>query len=262
LKKKSKLCAAKLRDGSSCKNVAVEGELCGSHARKAATAAAAELEAPAGPSAAAAVDEADAFSASPPVGVSASATPVASLRGELRSGLMTEEIASLIKTNIVEGLQAVKNAWFTCTNCKHKNPISLADLGTRVNAAEKLLDQLDGKLRAESASVEQRLSEAQQKMREDLWSCTDAELELIILASHDGEPPPPMKETARKLAERILADPNVGSHTKEWFGANLTQAERELLGRCHFQLSNGWSAFPDPVYEVAEQVIEEASASV
>jgi hypothetical protein len=251
------LCSATLKDASPCGHVAVEGDLCGPHARKAAKAAA-EAEASGssagsnmGEAAASVVEESD-----PPNAEPGESVPVASLRGELRAGLMTEEVAGLIRDNIVAGLSSVKDAFVTCGKCKTRTPVSLPDLGTRVSAAEKLLDQLDGKLRAESASVEQKLSEAQLKAQQDLESLTDAELDLIVMASNDGEPAS-MKALARSLAVELLADAD--ADPKGWLAERLSATELDFLERV--SAHHYWGSFPSSLIELAAEVATGAVAA-
>ena len=218
-KTKNPTCLALLKDDSQCRSVAIRAGYCLPHAERVA----AEAEASGPPAASdtgevapvAEVIEPDVFESFPPVGTSAEPpVPVASLRGELRAGLMTEEIASLIRENIVAGLRAVKDQYVSCQHCGKRSPVQVADLGTRVNAAEKLLDQMDGRLKAENASVDQKMEAALRKVESDLASCTDAELQLIVLASHDGEPLS-MKETARKLARSSVHAPKEQAKNEE-----------------------------------------------
>jgi hypothetical protein len=251
LKKKPEhpLCAATLRNGSPCEHVAVEGDLCAPHARKAAKA---EAEGPLSPEKIDGAADPQAEEVLEPVAEPVEVVPVESLRGELRAGLVTSETVELIRSNIIAGLSAVKEPFMTCAHCHRRSPVQIADLATRVSAAEKLLDQLDGKLKAESATVDQRLEALQREAGRDMDSCSDADLVLLMMG--DGGELPSMKDTAHKLAKELLADRDAGS-PREWLSANLTESERELLGRVSFESGNGWSGFPERIYELAEQVV-------
>lgn len=274
---KKPTCEAVLRDGSRCRSVQVEtvggAGFCAPHAKRVAAEGNAAgpssvvdaVEEPAvstvvnGPDSGevpllTVAPESGPLTTDPPT----EATPVASLRGELRAGLVTSEVAELIRSNIVAGLAAFKDFYTTCPGCKHRHPVSAPDIGVRVNAAEKLLEALEGRLRQESATLDQKLDKARQKVQADLASCTDEELELMLLALHDGEPPSE-KETARELAEKLLADRAVG-HPREWLTENLSRPEQELLGRVAWARDCGWRGFEERVYELAEQVIAGASA--
>jgi hypothetical protein len=176
--------------------------------------------------------------------------PVASLRTELRAGLMTEEIAGLIRENLLAGLKAVKDQYVSCRKCGTRSPVAIADLGTRTNAAEKLLDQLDGKLRAESASVDQKLELAQRKAEQDIESCTDSDLSMILVASEAGEPES-MKATARRLAVELLADSE--ANPQGWLGERLSPAELAFLER--ISSHNYWGSFPSSLIDLAAEVV-------
>jgi hypothetical protein len=95
----------------------------------------------------------------------ANAEPIASLREALRDDLMTAEIAGLIKDSIVDALKASKSTFVTCERCHKRTSAVLPDLGTRMTAAVRLVEELEGKLVSAveaKLSVEQRRIEARQ----------------------------------------------------------------------------------------------------
>jgi len=252
---KHKLCTATLKDGSPCEHVAVTDDgLCSPCSKRAAkAAAAAELDA-SGPLEQPDMENAQDFSTEEPV----ESVPVESLRSELRAGLVTSQTVELIRANLIAGLSAVKEFFVTCPHCHKRHPAAAPDIGVRVSAAEKLLDQLDGKLKAEAATLDQKLAEARSKTQQDIASCSDAELELIVMAaSGDGEPPS-MKEAARELAEKLLdrreTDP------KSFVAKALSPNEAEFIARV--SSAGHWQHYPESVFELAEQVLADASASV
>ena len=85
-----------------------------------------------------------------------------SLRSErsLRETASTAEVASLVKDMLLDGLRASKTITANCTSCGKRQVIQLPDLGVRINAARGIIEELEGKQRAESSSSE-KLLEAQ-----------------------------------------------------------------------------------------------------
>lgn len=71
---------------------------------------------------------------------------IGNIRGQLRQDVSTEEVYELIRDSLVAALAATRESWMTCGSCKKKQPVVLPDLGTRVNAIDKLLNQTLGKI--------------------------------------------------------------------------------------------------------------------
>lgn len=109
---------------------------------------------------------------------------VESLRSELRSDLVTAEVASLIKSSLMDGLAATRDAYVACSHCGKKHLVTYPDAGVRVNAATKLLEEVEGKLAAQAESLEAKLSKATEKVQRNIEQCTQAEL-LLVIASGD-----------------------------------------------------------------------------
>jgi hypothetical protein len=72
---------------------------------------------------------------------------VASIRDALRTLVSTQEVADLLNETLVEGLKATKPRSVPCPSCGTSVKVELADLGTRVTAATKLLESIEGRLK-------------------------------------------------------------------------------------------------------------------
>jgi hypothetical protein len=247
------LCSATLKDGSACQSVAIEGGLCRPHLKKAA-AAEVEAEGPVqtpdiGRAADSAVEEAPAEEAEP--------VRVESLRAALREGTSTAEVASLMQQMLLDGLRASKDVYATCRKCGTRSPVSLPDISARISSARALVAELDGVLKAETQTVDQRLEVAQRKAEQDLASCTDAELTMIMLAGSSEEEHPSMKDIASKLAEKLLGRRN--ADPASFVAKALSPDEAEFLTRV--SSSSYWGQYPESMFELAERVLVEASAT-
>jgi hypothetical protein len=236
--------------------VAVEGELCSPHFRKAAAAA---QEACAGPSAASDVGDAasaDAVAEADPDTLEelapvdeAEPVRIESLRAALREGSSTAEVAELVRQMLLDGLRASKTLFHTCTKCGKKDPVTLPDLSTRISATRALVEELDGRVKSVPENDDPRAAALLQKSERSLASCTDEELEMIVLATHDGESPS-MKGTARRLATELLA--NADANPQGWLAERLSPAELEFLKRVSAR--HHWGSFPASLIELAEEV--------
>lgn len=101
---------------------------------------------------------------------------IGSLRAALREGASTTETAKLIEDLILDALRASKDHYATCVHCRKRTPVSLPDLGTRVKAAETLLNQLEGRLADGKAPQGDRIAELMRAIEHDITSATDEEL--------------------------------------------------------------------------------------
>ena len=106
---------------------------------------------------------------------------IESLRESLRSDLITSEVAELIRDQLLEGLRASKVSFATCPHCSHRHPIVLPDLATRINATQKLVEELEGKLQAQYESAEDKLDRASAALVKDRSQMSDAELARAII---------------------------------------------------------------------------------
>lgn len=130
-------------------------------------------------------------------------TPIASIRAALRGGLLTSETAEAIVDLILEALRATKSVYASCPSCGKRHPVSLPDLGSRVNAASQLLEQLEGRLKQEAVSADERAAAISSKAQDDLGSLTDDELALLLRAEN-GETYD-FKSDVAALARKVLA---------------------------------------------------------
>jgi hypothetical protein len=270
------LCSATLKNGQPCQSVATTPiGMCAGHARKAAEAAAAEAEALPGPSSvpdmgeAAAVSQPDSSSASSeadgfssPVGEgSGSLTAeepvrIESLRAALREGSSTVEVASLMQNMLLDGLRANKTIFSTCKKCGSRTPVDLPDLGTRISATRALIEELDGRVKQVSETADQQLDAARRKAEDDLASCSDAELAVIILAESAGTETPNPRELAQRLAKELLAHRGQPD-APAWLQSKLKPDEAQFLDRV--SAHHHWDDFPESVYALAAEIVATSS---
>lgn len=103
-----------------------------------------------------------------------------SLRAALRQGLLTAETGELISDMLLDGLRSSKDVFTTCPACKHRHPVTLPDLGVRVNAASRLVEEIEGKLREANRGIPDELEAARKRVRESIESASDADLDLLL----------------------------------------------------------------------------------
>lgn len=105
---------------------------------------------------------------------------IASLRDALREGVVTAEVAELVREQLLEGLRASKTTFVTCPDCKHRHPIVLPDLATRISATQKLIEEVEGKLAAQQQSAEGAIDQEATKLLRDREALTDEQLARYI----------------------------------------------------------------------------------
>jgi hypothetical protein len=105
---------------------------------------------------------------------------IASLRDALREGVVTAEVAELVREQLLQGLRASKSHFATCPNCKRKHPIILPDLATRISATQKLIEEVEGKLAQQQQSAESAIDQEATKLLRDREGLTDEELARYI----------------------------------------------------------------------------------
>ena len=161
-----------------------------------------------------------------------------------------------MQSMLLDGLRANKTVFCTCKGCGKRTPVDLPDLSTRISATRALIEELDGRVKQVSETADQQLDAARKKAAEDLASCTDADLAMIVLASDDGEPPS-MKQTARTLAMELLADRD--ANPQGWLAEKLSPAEQDFLER--ITADHYWGSFPQSLIELAAEVVTGARVS-
>lgn len=182
------LCAGLTKDGKPCRSVADKlpeggpGRFCRAHQRQAdrdaeyaAMLAAAELEPEAAPE--------------PEPGPSVvepapEPVQVESLRAALRAGASTAEAAGLIGDLILDGLKASKDVYAVCRKCGTKTPVNLPDLNTRVSAASKLIEEIEGKQLAERSSADAVAAAQAKQVLHGVEALSDDEL-CVLAAGTD-----------------------------------------------------------------------------
>lgn len=105
---------------------------------------------------------------------------IASLRDALREGVVTAEVADLVREQLLQGLRASKSVFMTCPDCKHRHPIVLPDLATRISATQKLIEEVEGKIAAQQQSAESAIDQEATKLLSDREALTDDELARYI----------------------------------------------------------------------------------
>ena len=106
---------------------------------------------------------------------------IASLRDALREGVVTAEVAELVREQLLEGLRASKSIFTTCPDCKHRHPVVLPDLATRISATQKLIEEVEGKLRDSVATAQQSDERDATLMLKRTSELTNEELALAIV---------------------------------------------------------------------------------
>jgi hypothetical protein len=214
-------CIGQLKDGSDCRSVAIKGPYCAFHSKQALKQAST-----ASPPPVQAVEEQPATAAPGPLDTAVVAgtscestgepiedaeprdsTPIASLRAALRGDLSTSTVADLMGEMLLEALRASKEVFSTCPACNRRHPVSIPDFGTRMKAAESLLEQIEGRLAQQSKSSEERIHEALNgKTRiEDLSND-----ELLLLTLEKEGPDWDLREDAQELARKVLVAGGAG----------------------------------------------------
>ncbi|MHB8470786.1 MAG: hypothetical protein ACYDCH_13690 [Gaiellaceae bacterium] len=125
---------------------------------------------------------------------------ITSLRAALREGTATAEVADLMRELLLDALRASRDVFVTCSNCKHRSPVQLPDLATRMKAAESLIENLEGKI---GAAKEEPWRELKGLHDREMDSLSDDELFLLSLEANDGELPHP-KDEVLEVARRIV----------------------------------------------------------
>lgn len=206
-------CEEPLKDGTPCDRAVARGDdggpadLCPRHAKLSTVEAvedSGETPGPERPSPDEDLTDASFQSAAPePVVAEPEAVPITSLRAALRGEMSTSVVADLMSSMLLEALQSSREIFSTCPDCKHRHPVSIPDFGTRMKAAESLLEQVEGRLeqRAKDESKD-LLAVLERTLFESL---TDAELELYIAA--DGDRMDEFHGEIRELAQRVLEQP-------------------------------------------------------
>ena len=110
----------------------------------------------------------------------ASTERIASLRDALREGVLTDEVATLVRDQLLEGLRASKSIFVTCPDCKHRHPVVLPDLSTRITATQKLIEEVEGKLAAKQEDVKTELQRDADELLRRREELSDEELALAI----------------------------------------------------------------------------------
>jgi len=105
---------------------------------------------------------------------------IASLRDALREGVSTAEVAELVREQLLEGLRASKSIFTTCPDCKHRHPVVLPDLATRISATQKLIEEVEGKLQATQADAMDELSQRGREIERAVSEMSNEELALEI----------------------------------------------------------------------------------
>lgn len=116
------------------------------------------------------------------------ATPIESLRDALRGDLLVAEVAGLIKESLLEGLKATKDTYVVCKDpeCGKKTPFKFPDLGTRVNAVTKLLEEVDGKLRAATEDAQSAIQRKASLDADQLHGMTNQELHVELVGLEEA----------------------------------------------------------------------------
>lgn len=105
---------------------------------------------------------------------------IESLRDAMRGDLLTGEVASLIREQLLDALRAVKQQWTTCPHCQKRHSVPLADLATRINAASKLIEEVDGKLAAQQETAESALDRKATRLVRNRSDMSDEDLARVI----------------------------------------------------------------------------------
>lgn len=105
---------------------------------------------------------------------------IASLRDALRGDLLSTEVASLIRDQLLEGLRSSKTSFATCPNCSHRHPVTLPDLSTRISATQRLVEEIEGKLAAQQQSAGSAIDQEATKLLRDREALSDEELARYI----------------------------------------------------------------------------------
>jgi hypothetical protein len=106
---------------------------------------------------------------------------IESLRDAMRGDLLTGEVADLIRLQLLDALRAVKQQWTTCPHCQKRHSVPLADLATRINAASKLIEEVDGKLAAQQETAQSALEREATKLTRSRAAMSDSDLALRIV---------------------------------------------------------------------------------
>jgi hypothetical protein len=147
----------------------------------------------------------------------ADSEPIASLREALRDDLMTAEVAGLVRDSIVDALRASKSTFITCERCHKRTSAVLPDLGTRMTAAVRLVEELEGKL---VSAVEAKLSTEQRRIE-----ARQSHLAKVLDVDLQGE--------IERLAAELDVDPNSPPDPKfnGFSTEDLTRFTERLEGR-------------------------------
>lgn len=105
---------------------------------------------------------------------------IESLRDALREGVVTAEVADLVREQLLEGLRASKSIFVTCPDCKHRHPVVLPDLATRISATQKLIEEVEGKLAAKQEDTVTELERRGRVIAREASELTNEELALKI----------------------------------------------------------------------------------
>jgi transcription elongation factor Elf1 len=107
---------------------------------------------------------------------------VDSIRGALRTLVSTQEMADLLSETLIEGLRSTKPRSVPCQSCGASVKVEVSDLATRVTAATKLLETIEGRLKDAGSAHEEAQAERVERLLKRRSELTDRELSEVINA--------------------------------------------------------------------------------
>lgn len=191
----SERCVFVLKDGSGCRSVAVIGEFCAPHARKAgAQPDVVALVEPEPVSEEAEVPE------EPNIEVDAEDEEFlpAAVRRNPREAIrdLGEQMSDQLEAFFRTALQASKGTWVTCGNCNRRSEVEVPDWSARSRIVETMLEQGFGKI-ATPREQEQNITLVVERVA---WFTDDEMHEVLELAYEEDLSP---AATLRALKERL-----------------------------------------------------------
>jgi hypothetical protein len=100
--------------------------------------------------------------------------------------VLTSEVGDLITDLLLDGLRPSRDVYATCPHCSHRFPHSLPDLSTRIGAATKLIEEVEGKLKKAAAPPLEKLNRLAARLRGNVSQPTDEELAQLLAGQQLG----------------------------------------------------------------------------